>query len=467
MLKKISRLIYILFIYASISNFTLGQGLAISSGATFTLGGSAVFSLSNNWSNAGTFTPSSSTVDFTGTAGNNQTITNTNGETFYNLTVSKSTAVVQIMNNMSVTNQLTISSGGLDLNGKILFLGTTGTLSETAGNTVIGASGTISADNTNLNAPSSYNMGQLGAVITSSVNMGNTTIKRGNYALSGAGGSVSIKRYYDIAPTINTGLNATFVFYYDDSELNGLTESTLKLYRSTDNGVTWTEMGGTVNTTNNTVTLTNIDAFSLWTLGSTNSPLPVELISFSGGQKENKVILNWETETEINNYGFEVQRSVLSEKKSDFKKIGFIKGNGNTNIVHKYSFTDTDLLNGKTFYYRLKQLDNDGKFKYSDILTINLLLPDKPELMQNSPNPFNPSTSIKYFIPIVSYVTIEIYDLLGRKVRTLINKKDNPGFHIVFWNGKDNYGNKASSGIYLYRIITDNFVKTKKMVLLK
>ncbi len=458
-----------LFILTVLSNQLTAQGIIIGSGTTFT-GGSATITLLGNWSNSGTFTPGTSTVIFNGTGGSNQTITNANEETFYNLTVNKSTAAVQLVNNISVTNQLTVSGGDLDLNGNTVSLGTTGKLIESTGSTVIGSSGTISAGNSALNAPSSYNMGGLGAEITSSANLGNTTITRGDYAQTGATHS-SIKRFYDISPTTNTGLSATLVFHYDDSELNGLTESTLKLYRSTTGGSTWTEMGGTVNTTNNTVTLSGISSFSRWTLGSSASPLPVELTSFKANVIDNSVILNLETATEVNNYGFEIERSAFSAQRSAFEKIGFVAGHGNSNTPQSYSFIDDNTLGSLKFSYRLKQIDTDGKFEYSDILTVRLNLPGKTQLLQNSPNPFNPTTSIKYFIPEQADITIKIYDMLGREVTTLFNNKVGAGYHITFWNGRDKYGQSVSSGVYLYRLTaynkTNSFSKTKKMTLLK
>ena len=102
-----------------------------------------------------------------------------------------------------------------------------------------------------------------------------------------------------------------------------------------------------------------------------------------------------------------------------------------------------------------------------ELSTFTASVSEKAELLQNSPNPFNPSTSIKFFIPFQSDVTIKVYDLLGREVTTLINKQMNKGFHIVFWNGKDKYGDTVSSGVYLYRLTAGNFSKTKKMTFLK
>ncbi|PIW70204.1 MAG: hypothetical protein COW08_02930, partial [Ignavibacteriales bacterium CG12_big_fil_rev_8_21_14_0_65_30_8] len=155
-------------------------------------------------------------------------------------------------------------------------------------------------------------------------------------------------------------------------------------------------------------------------------------------------------------------------------KIGFVPGHGNSNTPHEYSFIDKNPFDATSFYYRLKQIDVDGKYVLSDAILVNLNVPDKPKLLQNNPNPFNPSTSIKFFIPNQSDVKIKVYDLLGREVTTLINKNVSEGYHIVFWNGVDKNGEFASSGVYLYRLTavastgsTTVFTETKKMTLLK
>ena len=203
------------------------------------------------------------------------------------------------------------------------------------------------------------------------------------------------------------------------------------------------------------------------------APLPVELTSFSAIPKGNSIELNWRTATEVNNYGFDVERSnpplnpLPRGEVKKWQKIGFVPGHGNSNTPIDYSFVDKNPVGATSFYYRLKQIDVDGKYEYSDALLVKLNVPDKAELMQNSPNPFNPSTSIKFFIPNQSDVIIKVYDLLGREVTTLISKNMSKGFHIVFWNGRDKYGNQASSGVYLYRLTAGNFTETKKMTLLK
>jgi hypothetical protein len=261
-----------LFILSVLSNLLMAQGIIIKNGTTIT-GGSATITLSGNWSNSGTFTAGTSTVLFNGASGN-QTITNSSEETFNNLTVNKAGGDVQLSNNITVNGTLTLTSGDVDLNDKTITLGSSATLSETTGNTVKGITGIITTTRL-INARSSNNIGGMGAELTSSAALGSTIITRGHTAQTGSG-NTGIKRYFNITPTNNSNLNATFVFHYDDSELNALTESELILFKSTDIGINWTQMDGTVNTTNNTVTLVGLDGFSRWTLGASSLPLPVE-----------------------------------------------------------------------------------------------------------------------------------------------------------------------------------------------
>ncbi len=350
------------------------------------------------------------------------------------------------------SNNITLGTSGYLSEGNYRFYGSTGTITTTR----------------NLSNISGQNVGGLGAKITTTANMGSTTITRGHSAHQN-----SILRYYNIVPTNNTDLSATLVFNYHDDELNGVTEANLGLFKSSD-GTNWTGMLGTLDSDNNTITLTGIGGFSLWTAGDKNSPLPVELTSFTASTVENKVVLNWQTATEVNNYGFEVQRSVASGQLSAWETIGFVDGNGNSNSVKEYSFVDASIpLSASSISYRLKQIDNDGGFSYSDEIIVETLhvtsLPTEYTLEQNYPNPFNPSTTIKYSIPSnvnseTSNTKLLIFDVLGNEVATLVNGNKEPGFYEVQFDA-NKYG--LSSGIYIYKLTTEGFTSTKKFVLMK
>jgi len=193
-----------------------------------------------------------------------------------------------------------------------------------------------------------------------------------------------------------------------------------------------------------------------------NEPLPVEMTSFTAEARGEKVELKWETKTEINNYGFEVERSAYEEgKEKKWVKIGFVEGAGNSTLPKEYRYTDKNPLGGSKFIYRLKQIDEDGSFEYSDEVEVELI-PKEYVLYQNYPNPFNPATNIKFSIPVSARVSITIYNSLGEKVEEIVNREYEAGYHKAEFNGT-NY----SSGVYIYRMITNNFVETKKMVLLR
>ncbi|MBL1214914.1 MAG: T9SS type A sorting domain-containing protein [Ignavibacteriae bacterium] len=192
--------------------------------------------------------------------------------------------------------------------------------------------------------------------------------------------------------------------------------------------------------------------------GSFNGSLPVELNSFAAEISKNSVILNWETATELNNYGFDIERKASN---GDWANIGFVEGAGNSNSPKSYYFTDNKLIGSSKFIYRLKQIDIDGKFEYSNEIEIEIV-PTEFAVYQNYPNPFNPSTKIRFQIPNESKVTIKLYDMLGAEVITLLDEKKEPGVFEVNFKAEN-----LPSGTYIYRVVADGFVEAKKMILLK
>lgn len=203
--------------------------------------------------------------------------------------------------------------------------------------------------------------------------------------------------------------------------------------------------------------------------------VPVELISFSASTNGNNVNLNWSTATETNNSGFEIERSVISneERKLYWDKVGFVNGNGTTTESRSYLFTDDNLTSGK-YSYRLKQIDFDNTYEYSNTIEVDILAPDKFSLEQNYPNPFNPVTKIRYTVPNgtlseveVSHILLTVYDILGNQIAVLVDEEQSAGIYEVEFDASSAGG--LSSGMYFYKLsMNNNFLsETKKMILLK
>ena len=211
-----------------------------------------------------------------------------------------------------------------------------------------------------------------------------------------------------------------------------------------------------------------------------SASVPVELSTFAASVQQSNTELQWQTATEINNYGFEVERRSTSpvsppyqggDNRGGWLKVGFVAGAGTSNSPHEYAFSDQKLPAGR-YAYRLKQIDNDGLFKYSNSVEVEIKnVPSVFSLEQNYPNPFNPSTTIRFGLPNVGtqyIVSLNVYDILGRKVATLVDGIKEAGFVEVVWKAN------VASGLYIYRIeaiSTDNpnsrFVNAKKLLFLK
>ena len=194
-----------------------------------------------------------------------------------------------------------------------------------------------------------------------------------------------------------------------------------------------------------------------------NAPLPVELSSFTASVIKSNINLKWQTKTEVNNYGFEVERklSIKDLEAGSWKKMGFVPGQGNSNSPKDYTFADKNPAGGSKFLYRLKQIDNDGKFEYSKEVEVELI-PNEFSLFQNYPNPFNPVTNIEFALPKSAKVSLLVYNLLGENIATLLNEDKEAGFYDVQFDASN-----FSSGIYIFRLAAGDFIQTKKMTLLK
>ncbi len=185
---------------------------------------------------------------------------------------------------------------------------------------------------------------------------------------------------------------------------------------------------------------------------------PVELIAFTSSVHENNVTLNWSTSFEINNSGFDIERKIIN---GQWSRIGFVNGSGTTNEMKYYSFTDR-AGTGK-YHYRLKQIDYNGSYEYFELTEEVIIgIPYKYELSQNFPNPFNPSTKIYYTIPNNEHITLKVYDITGRLVKTLVNVSQSTGYYEINFDASDLPG-----GVYFYSLLSGGFTNTRRMVLIK
>ena len=186
--------------------------------------------------------------------------------------------------------------------------------------------------------------------------------------------------------------------------------------------------------------------------------VPVELTSFAAQVVKDGVELNWRTATETNNQGFEIERMTEG---AGFEQVGYVAGFGTTTEPKVYSFVDSKLEAG-SYSYRLKQIDFNGSFSYSEEVYVDITLPLEYTLEQNYPNPFNPSTTIKYSIAEDGFVKLSIFNMLGEEVATLVNTQQKAGRYEINFNATG-----LSSGVYVYRIEAENFSASKKLMLMK
>ena len=304
---------------------------------------------------------------------------------------------------------------------------------------------------------------------------GNAAI--GSSTFAGGIDKVSSIRYYEVGYDKGSSGASSMDLYKiiptyktDDGVTTGNTN--LRVAYALDSLVTWNGIGPDGYTTNPPAEIesdslnpnislasgSNMYVALASAQGTIDNPLPVEISLFTYKMNHNAVSLIWNTSTEKNNSGFEIQRS---NDNVQFKKIGFIQGAGTSTDSHSYSFADKNINSSKIFY-RLKQIDLSGKYNYSKTIEVNVALPADYLLKQNYPNPFNPSTTISYSIPKAGFVSLNIYNTLGQKVKELVKGFRAAGDYSVHFDAKN-----LQSGIYFYKLETKNFIKTMKMMLVK
>jgi len=297
------------------------------------------------------------------------------------------------------------------------------------------------------------------------------TYYSGTNAPGGSGFPVS-NCYWVFTAAGGSGFSYDIALNYDESMLGTISdESKIRVAKSDNGGTNYTSYltpdDGShsagmyvLDIVNNTILVYGLTSFSVFTLTDADTPLPVELASFTFAANKNSVELKWTTSSEVNNKGFDVERKEVSS--SAWKKIGSVAGSGNTTSAHSYSYNDLNLPTGK-YNYRLKQMDFNGNYKYYDLSNEVIIgVPSKFELSQNYPNPFNPATRINYELPITNYVSLKIYDINGREVAQPVNEVKQAGYYTVSFNASN-----LSSGTYFYKLQAGEFSSVKKMMVVK
>lgn len=404
---------------ACLGSLQAQTGFSIASGTVVKLNNGTNLVLDQmDFENKGTFSDgASSTIKFTG-ANDNGIYASLTLE-FYNLEISKSAgATVLLQKNIVVENNLNIAQGKLNLNTFKLTLDDGQIIGENATNYITGTNGGFIEITTDLNSPDQANPGNLGIEITSVANLGQTVIQRGHEEQTSNEGGKSILRYYDITPVNNTGLNATFRMYYNDAELNGIPENELESWRSTDSGNNWElQEGSIVNTMNNWVQLSGVDAFSRWTLASaTTAPLPVDLFYFKGKAANDLNLLEWSTLSEENVSHFEIQKLEANQ----WKTMGRVEAAHFSSDLQEYAFEDYDYQT--LDYYQLQIIDFDEAVDFSEVILIERNATEK-DILKVYPNP----TQDYVYLSSNSNLQIDeirLFDALGNQILSYENFND-------------------------------------------
>ena len=446
----------------TLTNMTNDDWVASSAFNTWLNTNSSTWSTATNWSRGSAPVSTDNVGIYSYSGGTNASLSGS--PTVENLLLGGSSAMT-LSSAVTVNSNLILESN-LDLNGQTITLGSGATLIEDGG-LLAGSTGSITTTRSLSNI--NENVGGLGAEITEDGDLGSSTITRGHTAQ----GSQGIERYYQITTT-NSPSSATLVFHYDDSELNGQTEGDLELFKSSD-GSTWTEQSAsTINTTDNKITLTGINAFSYWTAAPTGSDqsLPVELAAFTAENQSGGVLLKWVTESEIENLGFILSRRLKAQSLkwteiASYLTNDALAGHGSTTQRHAYRYTDTTVEPGATYEYRLGDVDYRGNVIWHDAVEITLPVADAAipatfGLQKAYPNPFNPAVTLQYDLTRDGETVLQVYNVRGQLVETPLSMFQTAGSYAFTWQPQN-----LNTGVYVVRLQSGKQHTLQKVVFIK
>ena len=433
---------------------TLQAQLYIQSGATFITTGAAIVTLQNTGlKNNGTVTQlPGGKFFFAGS--NTDTISGiASATTFDSLQIAKTGTGKLVLQQPVLANAaVKFTSGNIDLAGNTLQLAPAALLlGESASSRIVdNAQGGYITITRTLDAPSAANPGNLGAILTSTQNLGSTVIRRGhNSQVNVVSTGSSINRYYDITPTNNTAVNAALRFSYFDAELNGLPEADLNLYKSSNN-TNWTAIGYTTrDAAANYVEKTGITDFSRWTLSSFNNPLPLLFTSFQAGCAHGSIGLDWMTEQEKNVSHFEVHRSDDAVAWERIASVPFVS------TTHRYGYTD---IHNKGFY-RIAVVDADGSKVYSDVAYAACQANESAVSLW--PNPAKEQVYIALTAGNASAMSVAVYDGKGAAVLQQVEQLKAGDNKITL----DLH--RFAAGVYWIRLDWNNGIEHKSVKVVK
>jgi hypothetical protein len=447
-------------------------------GGTFTPGSSTAF-IGDTLTFGGGALATSGRIRFGGTAA--QTISGTG--TFFQLEVDNPSGVA-LTGNITVTDNLILTSGNLATGANTLSFTNPAITLTGSGSSFVDGRLSVAMPNTPSTrffpvgkATGGYRPVEISKAGTNTpvirVEMINTAPTPGSL---GSMDTISTVRYYEVTLLSGAITNPTVKLTFDPTEeVNS--PLNLVVARSTDNN-NWSSIGqsaidtsssapftGTITSTATTFAASpNPTYFALGSL-TLDNPLPVELGAFTLTPRSRSVDLFWRTENEVDNQGFVILRA--EAERGEYKEIASylnvsaLRGRGTTSEATDYRFTDSqNLQGGRSYWYKLVDVDNNGT--RSEQSPVKVSLPFEYALDQNYPNPFNPVTTIQFSLEKAGKTTLEIYNVLGQKVAVLVNGELSAGAYRYQWNASG-----LASGVYFYRLRSDNFVATKKMVLVK
>jgi hypothetical protein len=387
---------------------------------------------------------------------------------------------------LTVGNVLTLTSGTITLSSSNLIINSGGSISGASSSNYVIANGAGTL-NQSVGSGAVFPIGDVAyrpvtlASVTGTSPVISARVMNANAGgtFDGTLGSISPVRYWAVGLVSGSFTAGTVNLVYGSDD--GITDNAnLNMGTSATLAGTYTSLGGigsaniSGNITSNSIGSLGTPAYFLLAnaVGGTN-PMPVELSSFTATLNGRNVKLNWETKTEVAFNKFEIDRAFVSTNGTsvNWTSVGSVPASGSSNSPRKYSYTEMDLQTGKN-QFRLKMIDNDGSYKFSNVVEIEISLPGNYDLSQNFPNPFNPSTKINYTLPYDSKVILEIYNINGERIGQLVNEEQSAGYYSVDFSASS-INRNISSGVYFYRITAvnkvmgNNFSSIKKMVLLK